>query len=172
MAIDDRLPLGEQASHEWEPIEDLPDDWRTLARPDLQSLRRRWVQEKAVLTDPSRVARLEEQLATRWAIETGIIERLYTIDRGTTETLVDLGLQAIEQFSTTGRVSASAAQIIADQREGLDFLFDYVKRERDLTNSYIKEMHALLLRNQQYTDAVDQLGNRFRAELHKPSLPT
>lgn len=84
-----------------------------------------WTQEREHLADAGRVHRFQEQLATRWAIETGAIERLYTIDRGTTETLVELGLDAIEQFSTSGRLTQGAARLIEDQRAALDFVFAY-----------------------------------------------
>src|SRR5262245_9017673 len=107
-------------SFSWRPIEDLPDDWEALARPDLDQMLRLWNEERQHLDDPDRVRQLEERLATLWAIETGVIERLYTIDRGTTESLVDLGLGAIEQFSTTGRISHDAALLIEDQRAALD----------------------------------------------------
>lgn len=152
-------------SYEWNPIEDLPGDWHSIARPDLDELLRVWSQERASLKDPSKVGRLEERLATLWAIETGVIEKLYTIDRGTTETLVNLGLDAIHQFSTTGRISQQAGKLIEDQRAALDFVFSYLKEERPLSISYIKELHQLLLRNQDFTEAIDQFGNRFRTDL-------
>ena len=78
-------------SHPWSPITDLPDDWEGLARPDLDEMLRLWNEERQHLADPDRARQLEERLATLWAIETGVIERLYTIDRGTTESLVNLG---------------------------------------------------------------------------------
>lgn len=157
--------VDEDVRHSWSRIEDLPADWPSFARPDLDVLLRRWNQERATLKDPSRASRLEERMATLWAIETGVIERLYTIDRGTTETLVNLGLDALEQFSTTGRLSVQAGKLIEDQRAALDFVFQYLRSERDITTSYIKEMHQLLLRNQDFTDAVNTLGQRVRVPL-------
>jgi Fic family protein len=154
-------------SHSWDPITDLPPDWQTFARPDLDETLKLWKAEQQSIRDPAKVERLQERLATRWAIETGVLEKLYTIDRGTTETLVDLGLEAIQQFSTTGRISQHAAKLIQDQRAALDFVFAYLREERELTTSYIKELHQLLLRNQDRTEAVDQFGNRFQVELRR-----
>lgn len=151
-------------SYRWRPIEDLPGDWEALARPDLDQMLRLWSEERQHLDNPDRVHQLEERLATLWAIETGVIERLYTIDRGTTESLVELGLGAIEQFSTTGRITHDAARLIEDQRAALDFVFAYLKDDRPLTLSYIRELHQLLMRNQSHVDAIDQFGNRFQAE--------
>lgn len=134
-------------------------------RPDLDQMLRLWDEERQHLAEPDRVRQLEERLANLWAIETGVIERLYTIDRGATESLVELGLGAIEQFSTTGRITHDAARLIEDQRAALDFVFAYLKDDRPLTLSYIRELHQLLMRNQTYTDAIDQHGNRFQAEV-------
>jgi Fic family protein len=151
--------------HRWTRIEDLHPDWHAYARPDLDDSLRLWRRERATLKDPSRVSLLEERLKTLWAIETGVIERLYSIDRGTTETLVELGLDALEQFSTTGRLSTHAGRLIEDQRAALDFVFSYLRSDRQISTSYIKEMHQLLLRNQDYTEAIDTLGNCRIVEL-------
>jgi Fic family protein len=165
-------------SHPWSPITDLPDDWEGLARPDLDEILRLWNEERQHLADPDRARQLEERLATLWAIETGVIERLYTIDRGTTESLVNLGLGAIEQFSTTGRLTQNAASLIEDQRAALDFVFTFIRDDRPLTQSYIRELHQLLMRNQTHVDAVDQFGNRFQAQAQRgiwktsPNNPT
>ncbi|MGI8552785.1 MAG: Fic family protein, partial [Dehalococcoidia bacterium] len=152
-------------SNEWNLIEDLPNDWAILARPDLDTTLERWDKEKRSLRDTGKVQQLQEHLATRWAIETGIIERLYTIDRGMTETLVAGGLEAIQRFSTTGSISHQAARLIEDQRAALDFVFSFLKEERSLSNSYIKELHQLLTKDQLYTEAVNQFGTCFETEL-------
>jgi len=72
---------------EWEPIANLPEAWPDLRRDDLQVVHQQWKAEKAILKDPEKIQKLEEALGTAWAIETGIIERLYVLDRGITETL-------------------------------------------------------------------------------------
>jgi Fic family protein len=154
-------------SHEWDLITDLPADWRTFARPDLDATLRLWNGERQSLRDQTKVDRLQERLATLWAIETGVIERLYTIDRGTTETLVELGLEAIQQFSTAGSLTRDAVKLIEDQRAALDFVFAYIKEQRALSISNVKELHQLLLAHQDTAEAIDQFGNRFRASLIK-----
>jgi Fic family protein len=152
-------------SHPWSPIADLPDDWDSFARPDIDDMLRLWNDERQHLADPGRAVALQEKLANLWAIETGVIERLYIIDRGTTESLVELGLGALEQFSTTGRLTPNAARLIEDQRAALDFVFAYIKDERPLTLSYIRELHQLLMRHQTHIDAVNQFGDQFQAEV-------
>ncbi len=85
-------------SYQWEPIEDLPSDWADLHQQDLVLAHDQWRQEKEILREPRRLEELQERLATRWAIETGVIERLYVVERGITETLIELGLEALETF--------------------------------------------------------------------------
>ncbi len=162
----------------WRRITDLSEHDRRFSRPDLDSSRTSWIEERQSLKAAGRVERLYERLATEWAIETGVIERLYTIDRGTTETLIDLGLEALGRFSSAGRIEHAAALLIEDQRAALDFLFSIVKGERALSVSYIRELHQLLCRNQTHYDAIDQFGRRLQALLTKgdwkvlPNNPT
>ena len=68
-------------AHSWSPITDLPEGWEAIARPDLDEMLRLWNEERRHLADPSRAVALQERLANLWAIETGVIERLYTIDQ-------------------------------------------------------------------------------------------
>jgi Fic family protein len=154
-------------SHAWNPIADVSDGWEAFARADLDETLGNWESEWSSLRDPTKVARLHERLAVRWAIETGVLEKLYTIDRGVTESLVELGLGAVEQFTSTGDLSRNAVKMISDQRAALDFLFQYIKEERQLSLSYIKELHQLLLQNQFHTEAVDQFGTKFQTEVLK-----
>ncbi len=70
---------GSLITHRWQPITDLPDDWQALCRADLHTVHSEWAAARALLDDPGRVQQLQEQLMTVWAIETGIIERLYEV---------------------------------------------------------------------------------------------
>lgn len=162
----------------WEPIDDLPAEWQELRREDLHLVHKQWRTEKSVLKDPQKILRLQERLTTEWAIETGIIERLYTVDRGVTESLIDLGFEAIHQIHEKGQISRDALKLIEDQKETIDFVFDFIKQQRTLTTSYIKELHQLLTRHQGTSEAVDQFGKKMQVELHKgewkrlPNNPT
>ncbi|HVA22827.1 MAG TPA: Fic family protein [Chloroflexota bacterium] len=151
----------------WDCIADLPENVTDLERTDLDVVREAWNRERGSLRDPGKFEQLESRLATEWAIETGLLEKLYTIDRGITETLLDAGLGAIERFHATGRIATTAWHLIEDQRAALDFLFSFVKEERELTASYICELHQLLCRNQETTDAIDRFGHQFNAPLLK-----
>ncbi|HEY5624869.1 MAG TPA: Fic family protein, partial [Dehalococcoidia bacterium] len=162
----------------WEPISDLPDDWQSLQRDDLNRIHNQWVEEKKILKDPEKITQLEERLSTEWAIETGIIERLYTVERGVTETLIELGLEALHQLHKPSGLTQDAVQLIRDQKTVLDFVFQFVKQNRELTDSYMKELHQLLTSHQETSEAVDQFGTRIQVELRKgawkqlPNNPT
>ena len=160
-------------TYKWGPISDLPQDWQSMSREDLQEIHSQWLKEKAILQDPTKINQLENRLANEWAIETGIIERLYApLDRGVTETLIELGIEALERYSSRGTVAPNVAKLIEDQRATLELLFDFVRQDRELTDSYIKQLHQALTIHQDFTDAVDQFGTSFKATLLKGTWKT
>ena len=154
-------------AHHWQPVTDLPTDWRTLCRPDLHAIHERWTAARERLADPGRVTLVQERLMTVWAIETGIIERLYSVDRDVTIALGEVGLDAMESFHADGRLTAEARSLIEDQRAALEMVMDLVGGTRELTSSYIRELHRGLTEHQDTRDAVDALGRRFAAPLLK-----
>jgi hypothetical protein len=141
--------------HSWEPITNLPDDWFRLAREDLTLIHKQWIEEKSILKDASKIRALEERLATEWAIETGIIERLYTVDRGVTESLIELGLENISQLHSQGKISRDAMEVIEDQKMALEFVFQFIRQERRLTSAYVRELHLALTRHQEETEVTN-----------------
>lgn len=58
-------------------------------------------------------------------------------------------------------------EIIEDQKETIEGVFEFVKRGRTLTSSYIKEQHRLITRHQDTCEAIDQFGNRIEVPLQK-----
>src|SRR5437867_3990374 len=75
----------------WEPITDLSENWQTLVSTEIESLAQAWDETYNTLKDTSMLQTFNERLRREWSIETGIIERLYTIDRGTTRLLIEFG---------------------------------------------------------------------------------
>lgn len=127
-----------------------------------------WLEQKADLEAHDAVLDFNKRLLRRWAIETGLIERLYTLDRGVTELLVERGLDAslVPHGSTNGDPE-HVVQVIRDQHDAVTGLFDFVASSRELGTSYVKELHATLTANQSHADAVDALGRRVRVELRR-----
>lgn len=152
-------------AHEWRRIADLPENWRDLCRHDLHAVHRQWVADRAVLHNGAKLRKFEEALAVRWAVETGIIERLYAIDRGVTVQIAQAGMEALGQFHARGLISADARALITDQRAALDMVMDLVGGQREMTAFYIKELQHQLTRSQETCDAEDQFGNTLQVPL-------
>ncbi|MYI82781.1 MAG: Fic family protein, partial [Chloroflexi bacterium] len=163
------MPQGGSSliAHHWRPIANLPDDWEALCRPDLHAIHAEWAAARAALDDPDRVRQVQERLMTVWAIETGIIESLYSVDRGVTIALAEVGLEAMERFHADGQLTAEARDLISDQRASLEMVMDLVGGRRELTDSYIRELHRGLTEHQDTRDAIDAQGRRFAAPLLK-----
>ena len=160
--------MGEGApvvAHAWRRITDLPENWRDLRRHDLRAVHRQWVEDRAVLRDGAKLRKFEEALAVQWAIETGIIERLYAVDRGITVQIAQAGMEALGQFHARGLLSADARALITDQRAALDMVMDLVGGQREMTAFYIRELQQQLTRSQETCDAEDQFGNTLQVPL-------
>lgn len=152
--------------YKWKPISDLPDNWRDLSIPELASLASVWNEQRAQLEEWNSVKRFNERLVREWSIETGIIERLYTIDRGVTELLIERGIDvALIPHGATNRPVGELVSILNDHRDALDGIFDFVASRRDLTIGYIKQLHQAITRSQKFVDGVNQFGNPTRIEL-------
>ena len=160
-------------------ILDLPEDWHHLEVPEIASVRDAWKIERKRLEFSNQLRQFTEQLGREWAIETGIIENLYEIDRGVTETLIEQGFQAaLLETGTTNKPRDWVIQLLKDQQDALEGLFDFVTQNRPLSTSYIKELHSALLRHQNYVDGVDAFGNPTQIPLIRgdwkklPNYPT
>lgn len=154
-------------SHRWAPIEDLPEDWEEFCREDLHAVHEQWVSDRRLIRDEQKIRKFQEELALHWAIETGLIERLYTADRGITVQIAKAGLEALGQFHARREISRDARALITDQREALEMVMDVVGGRRDLTTSYLKELHQRLTLSQRTCEALDQFGNTVQVELLK-----
>jgi Fic family protein len=150
----------------WRTIADLPIDYEGLASKELQSLAEIWKEQSSKLSNSDALRKFSEELSRRWAIETGIIENLYTMDRGVTEILITQGIQAsLIPHGSTNKPVSHVVNLIHDQKAALETVFDYVNHNRELSTSYIKGLHFLLTRHQEAVDGVDTLGNAVQVRL-------
>ncbi|MEX0696945.1 MAG: hypothetical protein WD099_05330, partial [Dongiaceae bacterium] len=157
----------------WQHIEDLPHDWVSLASPELASLTPIWREQSDKLRGTGALQEFTERLHRRWAIETGVIEGLYTLDRGITQLLIEHGIEAaLVPHGATDRPPEEVVRILQDQKEVVDGLFDFVKGERSLSESYIKELHAALTRNQRDVEAVDAANRLVKVPLERGKYKT
>jgi len=166
-------------SYKWEPVEDLPDNWQEMASKDLQNLAEIWIEQSEKLKESESLKRFNDNLRRQWAIETGIIENLYSIDRGTTLLLIEKGIEAsLIPHDATDKPKELVVSIIKDQEEALEGIFDFVIQRRNLSTSYIKELHQVFTQNQNQVTAVNSLGHKSNIQLLKgewkklPNNPT
>ena len=168
-------------AHHWQPIQKANPAHEPYDFGEIDSLQRQWldIKERQNSATAQAHAAFLERLGRRWAIETGIIEGLYTLDRGVTETLIERGLVAdyIER-SATNREPQDLVRILQDHQESIAFVYRYIRESNPLTVSFLRQLHQVLTRNQDTYPAVDQFGNRFDARLDKggfkklPNNPT
>ena len=152
----------------WKPIE-FNEKWKNTNTSELDNLLPSWWQRKKVLTPKSReYSVFLERLKRRHAIETGIIENLYDLDRGVTETLIQKGFDEILVERNDTNISTSKLMDhLSDQSKAIDFIFDIVKEERPLTKNIIKQLHQLVTQSQEYVDALDPQGKTIQVKLCK-----
>jgi Fic family protein len=108
------------------------------------------------------------KLKRQHAIETGVVERLYDLTEGITQTLIKDGfIESYISHSETNIPPKKLMQYLHDHFEAMDFVFDFVKSERPLSISFIKGLHQLITQHQDYTEAADSLGRVIQVELLK-----
>ena len=160
-------------SHKWAPIAPAPGDF-AYNFGEIDSLQRQWLAVKphreAESPDAYRhfLVRFLDKRTRRWAVETGIIEGLYTLGRGVTETLVMRGISAelIEQ-SATNKDPRELARILHDHQDAMTYVYQQIREGCPITRSAIRQLHAALTQNQPKYRAVDQFGREFDATLQR-----
>jgi len=163
----------------WDFIQELPRDWEQLRSSELESLASVWKGQSATLRQEDALRQFNDRLRREWAIEIGIVENLYSIDRGTTQLLIEQGIDAsLIQHGSTDKPADVIVPILRDQEEALECLFDFVAQRRELTTGYIKDLHHLLTRHQETVQAINGLGRNVEVRLlrgawkQQPNNPT
>ena len=152
----------------WKHIS-IDESWLNSDTSILDDIKESWFERREVLQNNSQeyeefLARLKRE----HAIETGIVERLYDLRKGITETFIKEGF--VESYLSHGDTNIPPQELFAhlnDHLESVDFIFDVVKENRGLTTGFIKELHHLVTRSQKYAEGRDQFGNRLKIPLIK-----
>jgi Fic family protein len=161
------------AAYSWHPIENLEADPKSLTDREMESLWRIWTRQKSDLTELNTLDEFNKRLRREWSIETGVIEKAYTLDRGVTRTLIERGIDAaLIPHGASDLDNVRVARLIQDHYDTLEGMFDFVAGQRELSTSYVKELHAALLRNVESYTVVDQTGRAFEKELEKGKYKT
>jgi hypothetical protein len=99
----------------WTPIQDIPDPEEALEVSELRALDQLWKEQRSELEKKDGMKRFWDRLARSWAIETGVIERVYDLDRGTTDLLIEKGIDAdLIDRASTDREPRLVGRIIRD----------------------------------------------------------
>lgn len=151
--------------YKWHPITDCSEEERSCDT-GLSELAKVWKEQRAELDSKGLVDCFLGKLQRKWAIETGVLERIYTLDRGVTQLLIEKGIEATYiSHESTDKNPEFVAQVIKDQYDVVNGIFDFVKSTRQLSTSYIKELHAALCRNQKTTQGIDNMGYVHEVQL-------
>ena len=152
-------------SKAWRPVADYEVDPSALADKELRALSSVWIERRDMLRESDSVAQFTVRLKREWAIETGLIERLYTLDRGITELMIEHGVNATLIPHNAGGNPTHIAAMIGDQQDAIESVFAFVSGDRQLSTSYVKELHGVFTRNQEFTEGRDQFGRRTQVPL-------
>jgi Fic family protein len=152
----------------WKPI-NFSDDWRVSDTTKLDDLLPSWYRKREDMKEGGEdYEEFINRLKRQHAIETGVIEKLYDLSEGITQTFIKEGF--VESYLQHGDTNISPKKLMAhlkDHFEAMDFIFDMVRNERPLTKSFIKQLHQLITSHQDTTDAIDSLGRIVQVPLRK-----
>jgi len=154
----------------YQAISNLSQGEREIKSLELAALAQIWLERKDSLKQNGAHQEFLKKLQREWAIETGIIERLYTWDRGVTEVLIEQGIDTaiISHRGGLGHKEAeNVTRLIEDQMATVEGLFAFVKDQQPLSQFYIRQMQSQLTLHQDTTTGVDTQGNRFEVSLIK-----
>ena len=169
--------------NEWKPIAPLSESERRIDVSDVNSLKESWLEFRQRLGEsrPQNLAEFIERLTRKWSIETGILERIYDIDRGTTIVLIERGFFAgLVERSGTDKEPEQLVEVLRDHKAAADLVQDCVASSRPLTVGLIHELHAILTSHQVKVEGVDQFGTRvaltprrgaFKEQPNNPTRP-
>ncbi len=153
--------------HTWEPIRDLPENWKTsLENANVLALVRTWRERMAELRTKDLYKTFVEKLKRQWAIETGVLEGIYTLSEGATLALIQGGLDsALITHGDTDGEPEDVILKIQDQHLAIQGLYQFVSGQRPMGTSYIKELHQVLTAHQDTYLARDTLGSLVQRQL-------
>lgn len=163
------------SAYKWKPIEPLTATVSSYDFGEIDSLLYQWMnfRKQQEASNPDAYKAFLERLERRWAIETGIIEGIYVIDRGVTQTLVENGLIAdLIDRGSTNRDPQELIRVLRDHQDAAVFVTESIRRETQLSKHFVRELHQILTRNQPTYTAVDQFGRIFEAALDRGGFKT
>ena len=153
--------------YSWKSISPLCAQDRAIDLAETRSVYETWkiAKERLQRSRPSGYGEFNKRLVRRLSIETGILEHLYDIDRGTTEALVTSGF--VEEIVSRDIEPSRLIDILKDHEAAIQLVMDGISGNRPLSVGIIHELHSILTRHEDTTTAMDQFGNRREIPLLK-----
>lgn len=152
----------------WKPVS-FSENWENSDTSIVDDISASWFSRREVLRQNSiEYEEFLNRLKREHAIETGVVERLYDIKKGITETMIKHGW--VNLSLSHGDTNISERDLINhldDHLDAVNVIFDSVKDNRLLTTHFIKELHQLVTRHQHYADGRDPLGRKTKIRLLK-----
>jgi len=150
----------------WKPVH-FDDNWKKVNTEEFDNLRPSWDKRRVELSkNEEQYKEFIEKLKRKQAIDTGIIENMYDLDRGITETFVKEGfVYSHIQHNDTNIDKDVLMTLLQDNIEAMDFIFDFIKSDRELSAGYIHQLHCLVTRHQDTVDSIDSLGRPGKSPL-------
>lgn len=146
-------------AYTWQSIGDLPRASDTPADQQTAGVVELWRSKADALRQTTAYREFLVKLRREWAIETGVLERLYSLSEGATKTLIEQGLDAaLLSHGDTDRAPADVMALIRDQHSVVEGLYQFIGGERLLSVSYVNELHQALTAHQAAYDARDSFG--------------
>lgn len=152
----------------WKPIQ-FDNAWQGSDTSKLDDLMPSWYRKREDMKGGGEdYEEFINRLKRQHAIETGVIEKLYDLSEGITQTFIKEGfVESYLQHSDTNISPKKLMAYLRDHFEAMDFIFDMVRNERPLAKSFIKQLHQLITSHQDTTDAIDSLGRIVQVPLRK-----
>ena len=172
--------VGSVGGYAWITDIPAPEEFDAEARKaidELPPLAELWLDQMEEFDQEQRDT-FNRELKREWALETGLIERVYHWDRGITRLFIEEGVKAELIPSRNGQDPAQVLQMVRDHENVFEGLFDFVAGRRELTVGYVKHLHSEITRSQKAAEGVDKFGVRRAIPLHhgqfkqRPNNPT
>lgn len=157
----------------WKFIE-FTSEWERCDTSKLDEISPSWFRRKDELEHTStEYAEFIEQIKRRHAIETGIIERMYDISKGVTETLIEKGFADVLISHGDFSDNLTKDQLLNhlnDHLSAVDIVFEVVKSDRELTLGFINKLHQVVTAHQEFAEGRDQFGTKIKIPLLKGKI--
>jgi hypothetical protein len=142
-------------------------DYESSATSELDLLAEAWARQSRRLEEssPDGLNEFIGQLVRSWAIETGILERLYDLDEGVTQTLVELGFREDVLARNGTDAPENLLSMLKDHVAAADMVQAVVRDERPFSKHFLRELHQLITRTQSTMDAVTSEGTQISVSM-------